>query len=738
MRYGRTVATGGSERLGGRGPRSAPRLVVVVTAALLAAASSVAVVSAEGPGRPSVLIVTLDTTRADALGCYGRSPTPTPALDALAASGVRFEQAQSPAPLTAPAHASLFTGLVPRRHGVRDNAPDRLAGRFETLAERLRAVGWHTAAVVAAAVLDRDVGLDQGFESYDDGVRVGPRSWFDWRERGASQVAEAALARLASLEPPFLLWVHLYDPHLPYVPPSRFAGRFDPYHGEVAFADEAVGVLVEQARRRAGTAGLLVVAAGDHGESLGEHGEKDHGVFVYQATQRVPLLIAGPGVPAGRVVHERVGLVDVMPTLLGLLGLDVPGHLDGRDLRPAWGPRSARRRVVTTAYEMESLHPARAYGWAPLAALVRGRFKYVEAPRPELYDLTLDPGETRNLAASRPEVARALAEEIAARFEADAEFAGAGEGGTAPDAGAATAERRAMLRSLGYASGGGVQPGDVRPDPKDAIVLLADLERARRLLTRPEDPRRAGAEAERLVAALLEKNPGNQPARLVLAQAQLTAGRPSAAIATLEEATRRDPRDERAFVLLAEAWRARRGAASPDALDRAEQALRRALAIRPRSADAARALADLLVDRGRLDEARSVLAPLVESRAADAALATMLGEIEAARGRPGEARAAFESALALDPGHGPALEALGKLAFARGDAGAAAAWYRRALDAAPSARLARTLGAILLEALGDRHAAREAFERALALEPRGPDAERVRRILAEIEAGDAG
>jgi len=692
-------------------------------------------VPADPPGRaearPSVLLVTFDTTRADALGCYGRRPSPTPNVDRLAREGVRFEQALSPAPLTVPAHASLMTGLVPRRHGVRDNAPDRLGPGVATLAERLAAGGWHTAAVVGAAVLDRTTGLDRGFARYDDSVRVGPRRWFDWRERGASQVLEAARARLAALEPPFLLWVHFYDPHRPYVPPGRFSGRFGDYHGEVAFADEAFGELLDLARGAVGERGLVVVLAGDHGESLGEHGERDHGVFVYQATQHVPLILAGPRIPAGRVVHERVGLVDVAPTLYGLLGLDRPEGLDGRDLAPLWAAR--RRGRAPVVYELESVHPSRAWGWAPLAALVRGRFKYVAAPKPELYDLALDPGEQRNLVAERAGPARQLAGMLADRYAGDPEFTGSED--TPPAAGdEEDAERRAMLRSLGYAGGAGRIAGEPRPDPKDAIGWLEEIDRARRLLSRPRDPRAAGAEAARLVRAVLERNPANHEARLVLAQALLFRSDAAGAVAVLEEATRRVPDDERAFVILARAWLARRGdPQAPGAAEKAEQALRRALGIRPRDADAARLLADLLVDGGRLDEAGGLLEGMVEQGAADAALATMLGEVEAARGRPDAARRAFERALALDPGHGPALEGLGKLAFLEGDPGRAATWYRKALEAQPSGRVARTLGAIL-ESLGDRDGAIRAFEQALALEPAGVDAERVRGILRELRS----
>ncbi len=355
------------------------------------------------PARPNLLLITLDTTRADHLGCYGRADAATPNLDALARSGARFEQALSPAPLTLVSHATMLTGLAPRRHGVRDNVVFRLDASHPTLASILGERGYATAAVVAAAVLDRSTGLARGFDSYDDRVRIGERSEFNFEERAASQVTDAARTLLQDLKPPFFLWVHYYDPHAPYVPPEPYAGRFAgrPYDGEIAFMDEGIGGLVAALRAKGLERTTVVAVAGDHGESLGEHGEDRHDLFVYQATQRVPLLIAGPGVPARRRVGANVGLVDLLPTLLDLLGLPAPARIDGRSLVPmlASGGKAMSIEDPKRGYEMESFFPAYSYDWAPPLALVSGRFKYVALPRPELYDLVADRSETRDLLA---------------------------------------------------------------------------------------------------------------------------------------------------------------------------------------------------------------------------------------------------------------------------------------------------------------------------------------------------
>ncbi|MBP7146920.1 MAG: sulfatase-like hydrolase/transferase [Acidobacteria bacterium] len=688
---------------------------LAVALAVLAAAPPAAV---PPPPPRSLLLVTLDTTRADHLGCYGAGGAATPNIDALARRGTRFDQALSPVPLTLPAHASILTGRPPRLHGVRDNAGFRLPAGELTLAEELRERGFATRAFVASAVLDRSTGIDQGFAVFDDRVRVGPRAWFDWEERGASQVVDAVLASLGTLRPPFFLWVHFYDPHLPYVPPERFRARFEknPYDGEIAFVDAELGRLME-GLAGAGLDGSLVVAvAGDHGESLGEHGEAAHDTFVYQATQRVPLVLAGPGVPAGRVVRESVGLVDLAPTLRELLNLPARREAASRSLVPllksgAW---------TDPGYELESLYPALAYGWAPLRGLVLGGLKYIEAPRPELYDLGADPRELRNLAALRGADARRLASALRQRFGDDALPAPA-----EPDA--RDAERAERLRSLGYAGGGPRAATTGTIDPKDGIAWIAELDRARRLV-HEGSPDKAIA----LLEPILAKNPENLPLRLTLGNALLSAGRVDQAVASHREAVRRAPRDYLPHFNLANALRAA-ARATPGTRAEAEQEFRRALELHPRHAESVRGLAELLFEQGRLADARDLLADAGRREVEDAALLALRGAIEARLGDIEAAERALARATELDPRFAPAWEARGRIAYQQGRARDAAGHYRRALEAAPSAALARTLGSILLYELDDRAGAREAFRRALELQPAGPDADAVREILAGLD-----
>jgi arylsulfatase A-like enzyme/uncharacterized protein HemY len=412
----------------------------------------------------NLLLITLDTTRADRLGCYGDERAVTPALDALAGAGVLFENCYTPVPLTLPAHCSLFTGRWPIAHGVRNNGAYALPADEATLAEALQAAGYDTAALIAAYVLKGKYGLDQGFARYDD--RLGAA------EKPGDADAEIAADRVYAKfrdwlqQPrrrPFFLWVHLYDPHKPYAPPPEFlkAAGHDPYRGEVACADHAVGRMIADLRGRGLLERTLVVVAGDHGEGFGEHGERGHGVFCYEESVRVPLLFSGAGLTrrAARV-SQRARLVDVLPTVLELLGLPVPGSCQGASLA---GLLSGQEEKELRPVYLESLYGRELNNWAPLTALISGRLKYISLPRAELYDLASDPGERDNLFLRRNAEARRQDSELAA-FIAAHRGDNAGAGRTL-DAG----ERR-KLEALGYVSGFAAA-GQADLDPKEGIVF---------------------------------------------------------------------------------------------------------------------------------------------------------------------------------------------------------------------------------------------------------------------------
>ena len=524
----------GRRNLGGPARRAALGLLL----ALLAVAPAEAVPPG---GQPNVLLLTLDTTRADALGAYGGRGARTPALDGLAARGVRWAQAISPTPLTLPAHASLMTGLAPPEHGVQSNGADVLATNLPILAAAYAARGYATAAFVASPVLDHAFGLARGFGRYGDrpgGVRT------------ARQMTDAALDWLGrqGAGRRLFLWVHYYDPHTPYSPPGMDAKApaARRYAGEVAFMDREIGRLL--AALPGGAGRWLIAAVGDHGESLGEHGEPEHGIFLYHATLHVPLLLAGPGVPRGQVVEAAVSTSRLAATLLRLSG---PGEDAAPFGRPLPGLPGLDGGAAGPVYA-ETRYPLTAYGWSPLAAVFDGRFKLIAAPRPELYDLAADPGEIRNLLEGREEGRREAGRLKAALQAAQRSFA-ARPAGPAGAAGSIDPELARSLESLGYLSGGLSDSGTSGKgtlDPKDGPPLLAELAAARELMARKSWP-----QAVARLKELVRRSPGSVLFLLPLAQAELAKGEDGAAIATYRRAARENPRRIETHRALAAAYR---------------------------------------------------------------------------------------------------------------------------------------------------------------------------------------
>lgn len=414
-----------------------------------------------------VLLVTIDTTRPDRIGLYGNDAIATPVLDALAREGVVFTSAVATTSSTLPTHGSILTGLYPHRHGARANSRYRLDDEITTLAEVLEAAGYMNAAFVSALVLDGRFGLDQGFTHYD--AALGDRSVVGgFAERRADDTVEAARRWLEMPHSrPIFTWVHFFDPHGAYSPPAPYAEEAqNPYDGEIAFVDAQIGRLVEMVRARERRDTLIIVTA-DHGEAMGEHGELSHGYLAQEATLRIPLVIAATsGLTGGVSVATRVSQVDLMPTVLTLLGIAVPDGLDGVALTAAPDPQ---RPILAEAVYGQAFH-----GWAPLAALYEGRFKLVDGPHPELYDLHDDPTETRDLAAGMPDRVAAMQ----ARLHA---LRGDAANTLAPTTVDLSREDVARLESLGYVTGSErdtpVNPrgrtGDT--DPKRMQPLLNEL-----------------------------------------------------------------------------------------------------------------------------------------------------------------------------------------------------------------------------------------------------------------------
>ena len=604
-------------------------------AVLLGGAAGPALSSGTPPrAAPNLVLLTLDTTRADRLGCYGHRGARTPVLDRLAARGVRYAHAWAPTPLTLPSHATLLTGLLPPEHGLRDNGTAVLPATLPTVATVLAGRGYATGAFVSSRVLDARFGLGRGFAVYDDRMAAERVGEYGYPERSAAAVTNAALAWLAGLAGarPFFLWVHYYDPHAPYEPLPEFA-HLHPYDAELAAVDREIGRLL--AALPGGDRGHLVAAVGDHGESLGEHGERGHGLFLYRGALEVPLIVAAPGATRASAVARLVATQDLAGHLLDLLGV-ATGAL----------PEALRRRLGQrdTVYG-ETWMPLTAYGWSPLRALTAERYRYIAAPGAEIYDVLGDPGETRNLAASPPAAARGLPRELA-RLE---------RGWRKVEAAAAPldAELAAALRSLGYAAGSSATAATARGglDPKDGLPLLARFENAKRRLDAGE-ARAAAAELEDLVRA----SPGNVPFLTRLASAQLAAGNPERALAALGEAIRWNPRLEFLHQELAETYFALRR------LGEAERAYRVALRLNPRLATAWIGLARTVRQARGVDPARAVLDEGARAGAESSTLWLELGRLDLDAGDTAAARAHLDEAMRTAPGSAAARAAQALLA----------------------------------------------------------------------------
>ena len=660
-------------------------------------------------GRPglNVLLVTIDTLRADALGSYGDTEAATPILDRLAAAGARFERARAHNVVTLPSHANILSGRHPFEHGVRDNAGFRFPSDMPTLATLLEARGYRTGAFVSAFPLDSRFGLDRGFDVYDDRLGDPERvASFRMSERSGAETVAAAQAFLqAEAGRPWFCWVHLYEPHAPYEPPARLAARFAsaPYKGEVAAADEALAPLLEPLLSAGRKGNTLVIVTADHGESLGEHGEKTHGIFAYEATLRVPLIVFAPALFGPRVVPDPVRHVDILPTILDASAVPAPPGLPGRSVLSA-----ARGRTLEPAPTyFEALTAAANRGWAELHGVVRDERKYIRLPLPELYELPGDAGERHNLAASRADRLAEMRTFLQAYPLDGARRSPQNE----------SAETRERLQSLGYLASASAPSPQGNGDPKELIVYEAMLEDAVALQARGDVPGalRAGRE-------LVRRQPRSALALLHVAAIEHDAGDLEAAIGLLEQALSSSPGEPQAAAMLGrylvEAGRpdeasrrlrafVRDGVPDVDVLmalgvalangGQGEEALRELT--RARDIDPTNGLAWLNLGTAHLMQgdgtaARAALVAALEREPGLARAHTSLGVVEAREGRVDAAIGHWRRAVELHPGDYDALFNLGSLLLDRGRRDEAVPYLDRFVREAPQPAYARDIRSI--------------------------------------------
>jgi arylsulfatase A-like enzyme/Tfp pilus assembly protein PilF len=650
----------------------------------------------------NVLLVTIDTLRADRVGAYGggRSPGLTPAIDRVAASGVRFARAYAHAPMTLPAHTSILTGLVPPHHGVRNNGATALAPGIPTIASILHDAGYRTGAFVGAFVLDARFGLARGFDVYDDrvGSDTGPVT-FAFAERTADRVTALAgdwilgapgkvgadsagapsklgadsggapsklgaydqrLTTNDQLPKPWFCWIHLFDPHAPYRAPEQRVA--EPYDNEVAFTDAQLGRLFDRLRAAGQLDATLLVIVGDHGESLGEHGEATHGLFGYEATLRIPMIIAGPSIRPS-VSEGAAGQADLLPTVLDLLGVTPPPRLDGQSLLTALGGNAVQGRPIY----FEALDAYLTRNWAPLTGTLADGWKYIELPDAELYDLGSDPAESRNRINEDPARAKTLAARLA-EWHA-----------LAPPAAAAApidADAAARLRALGYTASQAQQPRRKRYTSADDPKRLLDLDRRYEQALTLTGARRYG-EAARLLQSVVNDRPDFMVAYLNLASVYIAGGDPKPAVALLENAARRGITSSELQGRLGAAYLAsgdlHRAVATLEPIARPDL---------PGGLEGMNTLAVALTQQGRYERARELLTGVLARSPRSATTLSNLGLLELSARRPDEAARAFEQAVAADPALGQAWEGLGAARSGSDPAGAIEAW-KRAVEIEP-------------------------------------------------------
>ena len=590
--------------------------------------------------RAPVILVSVDTLRADHLPAYGYRGVDTPSLDALQKDSVVFDNALSPVPLTLPAHSSLFTGLLPYQHGVRDNVGYRLSPRTTTLASFLRQRGYSTGGAVSAFVLDHATGIAEGFDRYLDDVEMRvPGEALGQVQRSGSDTEELLEQWISEQPPgkPLFAFLHLYEPHSPYAPPEPFKSRYarNPYDGEIAAADAIVGRFLGFLKSKQIYDKAIVVFLSDHGEGLGDHGEDEHGIFLYREELHVPLFVKLPGgARAGERIGSPAGLVDVFPTVAALLGEKVPFTLSGEPLLAGGARPGADRRLYA-----ETLYPRLHFGWSDLASLTDGRYQYIEAPRPELYDWTRDSAEKTDLSAGLPPAFRSMRAQLLATERPL----------QAP--GAADAETIKKLASLGYiASRAPDAAAKDLPDPKDGIRMVGQLREASRLIAlRRED------DAVALLRSLTAENPRMLEAWELLTRALRQAGRPREALESLERADRLQPGTPQILAGLSDL--------SLENGDLAKALSLAQAAIAAGATDVAPLLARIDLEAGNLARAREEALEAIASRGRDQGPLVLLAEIETKAGNLEAALVALRRADALGKGHPPMMN----LEATRGD-----------------------------------------------------------------------
>jgi arylsulfatase A-like enzyme/cytochrome c-type biogenesis protein CcmH/NrfG len=658
------------------------------------------------PQPQNLLLISIDTLRADHLGCYGYAEAQTPRLDALAKTGLRFAQATTVVPLTLPAHSSLMTGTFPAWNGVRDNGSFYLSEDQITLATVLSTKGFRTGGFVGAFVLDRRWGIAQGFSRYFDDFdlqRFEQATSMDFIRRPGSDVVDHAIEWLEEdTRRPFFAWVHLYDPHAPYDPQEPFRSRFPAtaigaYDAAISSSDAQVGRLLDALEKNNRRGNTLIIVVGDHGEMLGEHGEQTHGFFVYDAAVHIPLILSGPQVPTG-VIPEQVRIVDVMPTALQLLGQPIPGPVQGVSLLPL-----ARGEHLALLGHSESWYPRYHFGWSELVSVQDGRHKYIEAPRPELYDLAQDPREERNLANQQAQERNTLTRMLQ-EFDRRTARAAAAQAPQPMDL--ETQERLSALGYFGGRVGSGGHEARLRGDPKDKVELYNLLKRAAE-----ESSEGKNEDAIAKVKEALARDPEMVEGYMVLGNLYRKEKRPTEAVAAYREALTRDPDNQNSLFSLAVTLK------DMGRLAEASKSLERAQTLDPRNGNVLLQLAEVRTGQLDFSGAEAVLRQALALKVDEPRCLLQLGVTLIEEKRYQEAEGVLRRALDLKPDLETARFNLGLVDEGKGEIERAIGEYQTELRIHDRAFRACFNLAKLLEKEGRHEEALARFRRTVELQP---------------------
>jgi arylsulfatase A-like enzyme/Tfp pilus assembly protein PilF len=627
------------------------------------------------PEKLNIILITIDTLRADRLSCYGSDLVETPKLDAIASEGIRFTNTATTVPFTLPAHSSIMTGTYPPHHGVRENVGYSLGTDTTTVAELLQQGGYATAGFVSAFVLDSRWGIGRGFDHYHDDFdpKTAETPNLASVQRPGEETIAAAIDWLdKSATSPFFVWIHLYEPHDPYTPPEPYLSQYDgrPYDGEVAYTDALIGQLRQELESRQLLDSSLLIVTSDHGEGLGDHDEAFHGFFVYDTTIHVPLIIRTPFPEhAGRVVTRATSHVDLLPTMVEAAGLPVPDGTHGRSLLSlALGGDDDSERAIYS----ESFYPFLHYGWAPLRSLRSDRYKLIEAPRPELFDVVGDRSETHNLAGEQSHVLDEMSRRLQVlREEIESEAASSSSVAELDEAAIA------QLQALGYLAGeGGIKLEEEtdrpRSDPKDKIELHRMIMFAQAKLAAEEEEA-----AERLLTRVLARDDTIVDANQMLGQIVGRKGRHEEAARHFQKALEQNDSHQASLLGLAGAYR------SLGRIDEAVLGFRRVLEIAGTEVRATLALAEIYVEQEQQDQAEALLEEAIAAADPPGVLFNQLGELRVLQGRDDEAVGLFEQAIAKND---KPAEPYFNLAVIHEDSGGlhkAISYYEQAIERAP-------------------------------------------------------